>query len=97
MQIKKLLVEMDAREVVTAITSDDTPMGHHKELIEQCKISVSNNWKIEMHHASWIANKVADWFTKTSKDCMGDFVLFQDPPENLIKIVEDDKVLSENM
>ena len=89
--IVSVIVELDARTIVDAISNDQYVNNVISPILDDCRWLISRFHRILFKHCYWEANHYADSLARMSINQEIDFVSYESPPMNALKAYKDDR------
>ncbi|XP_016178547.1 uncharacterized protein LOC107621000 [Arachis ipaensis] len=90
--MRRMIVEMDFKEGVEFITrrKEDEERCCYNPLIQEIRRIKNRPWELQFRHTCREANRVADSLAKLALSKVKGFQFFDNPPDNLEQILDDD-------
>ena len=88
--IASVIVELDARAIVDAISNDQYVNNVISPVLNDYKLLISRFHQILFKHCYREANRYADNLARMSISQEADFVTYESPPVDTLKAYEDD-------
>ena len=89
-QAQTVCIELDAKAVVDALSSHSCTNTVIYSIMEDCRHLVNQIPQTRVKHVYREANRCADLLAKIGTGLQNDFVIFSNPPVDLLSFLEDD-------
>jgi len=90
LNIVSVIVELDARSIVDAISNDQYVNNVISPILDNCRWLISRFHRILFKHCYREANRCADSLARMSISQEAEFVSYESPPVSTLKVYEDD-------
>lgn len=89
---RKVIMESDYAIAVEIINNDRAFKGTTRNIIENCKNIIRMPWEVFVRHIPKEQNRVADALTNMATKQERGARYFQDPPENITRLLREDEL-----